>query len=197
MERLSRKVARSLVENGNISKEHEAVYQYAFQSVLILGINVLLSLLIGILLDRVIYCIVYLCVIIPLRSNAGGYHASNLVVCYVLSFISMITTLLMADKIGFYWMIALAIVAVASAVLIFIYAPLDTENRRLDDDEKKRTGGKARRIVITELLAGLLFLIAHPPIACIIWGAVSWCAIGYIAWFMQKRMRFDGEDEKE
>ncbi len=197
MEKLSRKVTRSLVENGNISKEYEAVYQYALQSVLILGVNILLSLLIGILLDRVVYCIVFLCAIIPLRSNAGGYHASKLLVCYILSFISLISTLLLVGKTDLFWIIALAAVAVASTVFIYVYAPLDTKNRRLDDEEKKRIGSKARRIVITELLAGFLFLMVDVSVSCMIWGAVSWCAVGFIAWFIERTVRNDGEDEKE
>lgn len=196
MERLSQRVARSLVENGNISKEYEAVYQYALQSVLILGINVLLSILIGVLLDRVVYCIVFLCAMIPLRSNAGGYHASNLVVCYILSFTSLITTLLLVGKTDLYWIITLATVAVASTVLIFVYAPLDTENRRLDDDEKKRIGNKARRIVIAELLVGFLFLMVHSSFSCMIWGAVLWCAVGYIAWFIQQKAGMLGKTKK-
>lgn len=99
MEKLSRKVVRSLVENGNISKKHEAVYQYTLQSVLILGANVLLSLLIGILLDRVVYCIVFLRAMIPLRSNAGGYRASKLMAYYIIYFASLITTWFIEQKV--------------------------------------------------------------------------------------------------
>lgn len=197
MEKLSQKVARSLVENGNIRKEHEAVYQYALQSVLILGINVLLSLLIGILLDRVGYCVLFLCAMIPLRSNAGGFHASNLAVCYILSFTSLVTTLLLVDKDDLYWVILLAAAAVVSAILIFIYAPLDTKNRRLDDDEKKRIGSKARWIVSVELLAGFLLLTVNPSASYMVWGAVLWCAVGYIAWFIEQKVGVGGENEKE
>lgn len=197
MEKLSQKVARSLVENGNISKEHEAVYQYALQSVLILGMNVLLSLLIGILLDRVGYCVLFLCAMIPLRSNAGGFHASNLAVCYILSFTSLVTTLLLVDKDDLYWVVILAAAAVVSAILIFIYAPLDTKNRRLDDDEKKRIGSKARWIVSAELLTGFLLLTVSPSASYMVWGAVSWCAVGYIAWFIEQKAGVGGENEKE
>lgn len=197
MEKLSRKVVQSLVKNGNISKKHEAVYQYAFQSVLILGSNIALSLVIGLLINRVGYCIIFLCAMIPLRSNAGGYHASKLLVCYILSFTSLITTLLLVGKTDLFWIIAIAAVAAASTAFIYVYAPLDTKNRRLDDEEKKRIGSKARRIVVAELLAGFLFLMINSSISCMIWGAVSWCAVGYIAWFIEQKVRIDEEDEKE
>ncbi|MCM1560808.1 MAG: accessory gene regulator B family protein [Butyrivibrio sp.] len=197
MEKLSQRVARSLAENGNIRKEHEAVYQYAFQSVLILGTNVLLSLFVGILLDRVGYCVLFLCAMIPLRSNAGGFHASNLAVCYILSFISLITTLLLAGKADSYPVLIMAAAALASTVLIFIYAPLDTKNRRLDDEEKKRIGRKARWIVSTEFMLGFFFLTVNPSASCMVWGAVLWCALGYIAWFIEQKAGVGGENEKE
>ncbi len=197
MEKLSQKVARSLVENGNIKKEHEAVYQYAFQSVLILGTNVLLSLFVGILLDRVGYCVLFLCAMIPLRSNAGGFHASNLAVCYIMSFTSLITTLLLVDKADFCLVSITAAAALASTVLIFIYAPLDTKNRRLDNDEKKRIGSKARWIVSAELMLGFFFLTVNPSASYMVWGAVVWCAVGYIVWFIEQKAGVGGENEKE
>lgn len=184
------------MENGNIRKEHEAVYQYALQSVLILGTNVLLSLLVGILLNRVGYCVLFLCAMIPLRSNAGGYHAPNLAACYILSFASLITTLLLVGKTDLYWMVILAASAVLSTVLIFLYAPLDTKNRRLDADEKKRIGNKARWIVSAEFLAGFLFLTVNPSASYMVWGAVSWCAVGYMAWFIEQKAETCGKAKK-
>lgn len=187
MEKISQKVARSLVENGNIRKEHEAVYQYALQSVLILGTNVLLSLLVGIVMGKIGYCMLFLCIMIPLRSNAGGYHAPNLVLCYIMSFTSLITTLLLADMDSLFGSVLLAAAAVVSAVFIFKYAPLDTKNRRLDENEKQRIGGKARWIVGAELLTGFLLLTVSSAVSYVIWGCILWCAVGYIAWFIEQR----------
>ena len=48
MERFFEKITRALVENGNIREEEEEVYQYALKSMLILGGNILLSLMIGV-----------------------------------------------------------------------------------------------------------------------------------------------------
>lgn len=45
MERFFEKITRALVENGNIREEEEEVYQYALKSMLILGGNILLSLM--------------------------------------------------------------------------------------------------------------------------------------------------------
>ena len=86
MERFFEKITRALVENGNIREEEEEVYQYALKSMLILGGNILLSLMIGVCMGMPGYCVLFLCMLVPLRSDAGGYHAPNLFICYLLSF---------------------------------------------------------------------------------------------------------------
>lgn len=88
MERFFEKITRALVENGNIREEEEEVYQYALKSMLILGGNILLSLMIGVCMGMPGYCVLFLCMLVPLRSDAGGYHAPNLFICYLLSFAS-------------------------------------------------------------------------------------------------------------
>ena len=98
MERFFEKITRALVENGNIREEEEEVYQYALKSMLILGGNILLSLMIGVCMGMPGYCVLFLCMLVPLRSDAGGYHAPNLFICYLLSFASLILTMFWAKE---------------------------------------------------------------------------------------------------
>lgn len=60
MERFFEKITRALVENGNIREEEEEVYQYALKSMLILGGNILLSLMIGVCMGMPGYCVLHL-----------------------------------------------------------------------------------------------------------------------------------------
>ena len=71
MERFFEKITRALVENGNIREEEEEVYQYALKSMLILGGNILLSLMIGVCMGMPGYCVLFLCMLVPLRSDAA------------------------------------------------------------------------------------------------------------------------------
>ena len=68
-------IVHGLVENGNIRAEDEEVYQYALKSVIILGTNIILSMVIGVLLGMPICCALFMGAFIPLRSDAGGYLA--------------------------------------------------------------------------------------------------------------------------
>ena len=65
MERFFEKITRALVENGNIREEEEEVYQYALKSMLILGGNILLSLMIGVCMGMPGYCVLFLCMLVP------------------------------------------------------------------------------------------------------------------------------------
>ena len=74
-----------LETNGAIAGEDREVYEYTLKIIAILGGNIMISLLIGFGLGVPLYCMMLLFSIIVLRSDAGGYHADNMWVCYFLS----------------------------------------------------------------------------------------------------------------
>ena len=120
MERFFEKITRALVENGNIREEEEEVYQYALKSMLILGGNILLSLMIGVCMGMPGYCVLFLCMLVPLRSDAGGYHAPNLFICYLLSFASLILTMFWAKETSVFQLAIVSALALGSLLLIFL-----------------------------------------------------------------------------
>lgn len=181
-------ITRALVENGNISKENEAVYQYALKSVLILGANILLSLFIGIGMGMPGYCVLFLCALIPLRSDAGGYHASNIFVCYLLSFASLILAMLWVREISLCRTVITSLSAFVSLICIFLYAPLESRNKPIEADERKCIRKRAGIIVCMEWIAGWLLFMIDPGAAYTVWSAVVWCAAGYPAWFIEKKI---------
>ena len=174
MERFFEKITRALVENGNIREEEEEVYQYALKSMLILGGNILLSLMIGVCMGMPGYCVLFLCMLVPLRSDAGGYHAPNLFICYLLSFASAL--------------------ALGSLLLIFLFAPLDSKNRPLEGQERKCIRKRARIVVCLEWITGGLLLLVSPPAAYTVWSAIVWSGVGYIAWYLERKI--EARDEK-
>lgn len=194
MEKFFERVTKALIENGNIRKEDKEIYQYALKSALILGGNILLSLIIGICMGMPGYCVLFLCILIPLRSDAGGYHASNLFVCYVLSFASLILTMLGAKETSVFWLVAMSILALGTLLLIFFFAPLDSKNRPLEGEERRCIGKRARIIVCLEWIIGGMLLFVSPSAAYTVWSAIMWCGVGYIAWFMERKI--EARDEK-
>ena len=137
MERFFEKITRALVENGNIREEEEEVYQYALKSMLILGGNILLSLMIGVCMGMPGYC---------------------------------------------------------ALLLIFLFAPLDSKNRPLEGQERKCIRKRARIVVCLEWITGGLLLLVSPPAAYTVWSAIVWSGVGYIAWYLERKI--EARDEK-
>lgn len=195
MEKLFGRITKALVENGNISREDEAVYQYALKSVLILGCNILLSMIIGICMGMPGYCALFLCALIPLRSDAGGYHASDLFVCYLLSFASLILTMLWVKEISTFRTVITSAAAFVSLMCIFRFAPLESRNKPIEAGERKCIRRRAVMIVCGEWIAGWLLCTINPGAAYAVWSAAVWCAAGYPAWFIERKQRRDNEGE--
>ncbi len=173
--------------NGAISREDRDIYEYALKSAWILGINIITSLIIGFVLRSPWYCILLLLSIIPLRSDAGGYHASTAWGCYLLSCAGLIAVLLWVKAEIPYQETVTACMAVLSYILIFRYAPLEAENKPLDEREKRVIGKRARKIATIETAVGFVCFLIDKKAACTMLSAVIWCAAGYIGWFWEKR----------
>lgn len=198
MIKLFEKITGSLVQNGNIQKEDETVYQYALKSVLILGGNVLLSLLIGVYMGVPGYCILFLAALIPLRSDAGGYHASNLIICYLLSFVSLALSMFIV-RAGIAWhSFVIAAISFGSALCIFRFAPLESKGKPIENDERIYIRKRARKIVCLEWGVGALLLLADRRAAYAVWLAIICCAIGYAGWFIKRKTEtVAGHEETE
>lgn len=194
MERFFEKITRALVENGNIREEEEEVYQYALKSMLILGGNILLSLMIGVCMGMPGYCVLFLCMLVPLRSDAGGYHAPNLFICYLLSFASLILTMFWAKETSVFQLAIVSALALGALLLIFLFAPLDSKNRPLEGQERKCIRKRARIVVCLEWITGGLLLLVSPPAAYTVWSAIVWSGVGYIAWYLERKI--EARDEK-
>lgn len=90
--------------------------------------------------------IIIACILIPLRRNAGGYHAKTKTGCYIFSCFYVLLILLIYKTIinQFMWWSAL----VLSDVIIFCMSPADTENKKLDRIEIEYFRKKSRGILI-------------------------------------------------
>lgn len=177
------KIVSVLEENGSIAEENEEVYLYVLNGIFILGANLMISLLIGFVMGLPMFCILFLSALIPLRSSAGGYHAGNWVTCHFLSCATLALTLLWI-KSSFPYQAPLTFIGAATAgFFVFFLAPLEDENKPLEEREKQYNRKKAQIVVIVELLLGAACFFLSEKVAYAVWGAVIWCGIGYVAWF--------------
>lgn len=136
LERLSEKFTGKLIKAGVISEADADVYIYGFFQTIMMLLNVITTLLLGILFKLLVPCILLNLSYIPIRTNAGGHHASSPFKCYINSAIIIAVLLSIIKWVAIPTLIIIAILFVSS-VTILILAPVETENNLLDEDEKR------------------------------------------------------------
>ena len=74
---MTERITDILISNEIIIAENRNLYTYGLQQGLLMIINVATILGIGIVFNMVWKSIIFLLTFVPLRSNAGGYHAET------------------------------------------------------------------------------------------------------------------------
>ncbi len=158
LERLSEKFAGKLVSAGIISEADTDVYVYGFFQAVMLLLNVVTTLLLGIIFQLLIPCILLNLAYIPIRINAGGHHANSPFLCYIHSTIMIAVLLSVIKWVPIHPAVSIALLVISS-VVIWIFAPVETENNPLDEVEQHIYRKRTRIILIIEIVIILLCLI--------------------------------------
>ena len=86
MKQLGTYLADTLTEDGQISKEQQAIYAYLFDYLIEALLYDIVVLIIGLLVHRLDLTLCYLLVTIPLRHFAGGFMSNTRLGCTILSY---------------------------------------------------------------------------------------------------------------
>lgn len=149
IERISEKFAGKLIQAGIISEEDTDVYAYGFFQSVMMILNIVTTLILGIIFQLLLPCIILNLAYIPIRVNAGGHHASSPLKCYINSTVIIASLLSIIKWIAIPTFISMAILTVSSAA-IFILAPVETENNPLDESERQVFKRRTRAILFIE-----------------------------------------------
>ncbi len=139
------KILDSMVSLKVISKEDRSVYHFGMECLFLKALHYSSYAVIGAAMGEVRVLLGMGCAFIPLRKSAGGYHAKTRSGCYLLSCMTVFVTLrIYSYKISNYLISICYFVGVAA---ILILAPLDNENKRMDEDERKYFKRMSRVVV--------------------------------------------------
>ena len=156
LKELSNKITKKLVDINIIEEADSELYEYGFWQGGVLIFNFITVILLGILFNMLLESVIFLIFYGVLRTIAGGYHARTQNTCYILSIMLMIVVLIMLKT--FPWNIILCcILTVLSISVIFILAPVQDENKLLDEIEKKFFKKLSR--IISLLYGFIIFLL--------------------------------------
>lgn len=134
LEKVSDKIANSLVLQGIISKDDVEVYSYGLALLISFLFNTLVMLIVGGLIHRLIETLLFLAVFVLLRSFTGGYHADTFQKCMIITF-STYGSVIMLSSIN----VVLPVYFVAVLVGFFIVlamAPVEHPNKEISDRKK-------------------------------------------------------------
>lgn len=120
-------------------EEDRKLYEYGFHMLFAKCFFFALTVLLGFLLHIIVESIVFFFLFSAIRSYAGGVHANKESACTVLTseallvVTSAIKFCIMMDQV-----VAPLSMILASTVIIMIYAPLDSPEKPLDQEERER-----------------------------------------------------------
>ena len=159
-QRFSERITDLVLTNEDNLQEDRAIYQYGIQQGLILLLNFSTTLVIGLIFRMPLESILFLTFYMPLRSFAGGYHAKTAVRCYIFSIV-MMTAVLWAMRLVTYSGLVCSCLGLIAGIIIWMLAPVENQNKPLDDIETKVYRNRARSILLVECTVFLFAVIGN------------------------------------
>ena len=106
-------------------------------------LNVLTTIFIGLIFNKMFEVILFMVTYIPIRVYAGGYHARTKLRCYIFSVLMLISVCYILKLYLLKSYLSIGILAIISSGIILYLAPIEDKNKTLDEIEikvyKKRT----------------------------------------------------------
>ena len=167
-----------MVERGIIKEEEQELYQFGIRNGMILLLNVVTALVIGLLTEQLAVVAVFTLSFMVLRSYTGGYHSDSRIFCYLGS--NLVLLVPVYTQAVFYKtsLARLLAVLLVSAGIIFLLSPMHSKNRKLDKEEQKYFGRKARLIAVLELaVLGILWYAGQIPYAYAVYTGICITAL--------------------
>ena len=175
--------------NDSINEDEKEEIRYGLELILLKALFWCLVTTTGIIMRCFWECVIYNLMFFLLRSYAGGYHASTRTRCLIQSVITVIIALT-AIKIcreSICGIIILAVIALVCGISVWIFAPVDTKNRQLDNDEIRRFRNRARITLAIQAAIGIAaYCIGLKTIACATMTAIATSGVLVLAEHLKK-----------
>lgn len=156
LEKISGVVVKSFVNQGIISDEEKGIYQFGLNQLFFFIVNMISSVAIGMITGMLAECLVFTLTYMLLRRYSGGYHARTSVRCYFLSVCLMIVVLKIIDiTISNEYYHIVFVVLLLSGLVIILKAPIESENKPLNDAEYEKYRKKSSVIMAVEIIVAI------------------------------------------
>lgn len=159
IDRLSASIVNWLQKEGSVTESETQLYQYAAYSLIWGLLPFVVIATWGIIFDALWESILLILPFMLIRKFSGGYHLSKPGICFVASSmllgiavwgIKSIDSAVVATE--------LTIAVILAVICICIFSPIDSDARRLTEQEIRVFGNVARAIAIIMLIAYIILI---------------------------------------
>ncbi|GLB32071.1 accessory gene regulator [Lacrimispora amygdalina] len=158
MEHLANALTDKLIDWKIINSEDRDLYAYGFWQGGIYIFNYASVFLIGLLFGMLWQSVVFILSYGLIRPVAGGYHARTQRNCYLFSVLLIVIVLSMLKWFPLSSIVCILVLLFSGAV-IFILAPVEDENKPLDETEQMVYRHRSRIVLSVLSALTLLFLV--------------------------------------
>ncbi|MDU5080293.1 accessory gene regulator B family protein [uncultured Tissierella sp.] len=149
---------KELCARDIIKEEDIEVYRYGLQLLVATILKGLGIAIIGILTGLLKESIIFILFFSSLRIQAGGYHAKTVINCFIGTSMLLFPSILLLKLLPvIYQPYYVLISMVFSIFFVYLYAPLESENKPLDEEEKILY---RRRSLQTVIIGNIIILIS-------------------------------------
>lgn len=160
------KIINFIAENSSKESSDE-ILEFGIEMIKLSVTAIVIAIIIAVIYDMIPEALFFFVSFIPLRQNAGGYHAKNRYSCAILSVMMYIVVLLIIRRCSINIFVQLILCVIASVIIIGL-APVGNKNNKLDNMEVEVYKSRTRNILVIELLAYMILLTLNFE---------YWCAI--------------------
>ena len=132
----------------NSSDNEKEIYAYSIEVLISLLINFIILSITACILKKTVELIAFIVFLSSLRSYAGGYHSKTHIECITISFCIFIISALSSTYFIEYGKIILFLGILFSTIMVFVFAPSESENKPLSKKKYKKHKTLSRIIVI-------------------------------------------------
>lgn len=136
MNKISSLLVTKMLQHNIIDPIKKNIYITGIELILADIINFSLILIIGIIVNKISYSIIYLLMFWTVRRFSGGFHAKTYAVCRI-TFISIyLLIIFVGNTINSHIIPYVITFNIISIVTMFLFAPISHPNKKLTDKEK-------------------------------------------------------------
>lgn len=148
-------------QNYVMTDEDEKIYRYGYILLCEVFLNLVIALAIGIVFSKTKEVIFFLGMYIPLRSFCGGWHADKIWKCTVISNAILMLQVYSIENIKMYLsMSGILPIFFFNMVCVYFISPVDTEMKKISQDEKKTYKRKIKLILVFHMIIAIITVLS-------------------------------------